>query len=469
MKKTGIHSRGSMMIAVMLSAILSIAIFMACNEDEDALTLSVSVSKIEAAATGTNEEVAIKSNSAWTVTSSETWITVTPSGGSGDATIAVAVAANTTGSERTATIDIVINKDLSHRITVTQEANPAEDLLSVSPSTISATVAAGAYEITVTSNVEWTVASSESWATVSVAAGSNNGKITVNVAANEGDARTATITITAGTLEQKVKVSQAALPVPPFFTKAGNYVADAVPNLPGEISQYADFGVLAYKITVESAGKLTVTDKESPEYNIWFLLYDNESKIGSWEFIENKDGTLNKEITAGTYYVVGLLNYWYDDLAGKESTIEYDLEFIFRGNATAEPYSFSGSPSIKKVESFPYRNQGKVGHNCFDVHMYWGGSPAALVYELNIESTGTLTVNGDTDNPLYESNNLHIFLYTEAEYNNGTPTTNMTDDIDALTTEVTPGKYYVVVIRHDNISSDEIFRSLTYTVDIAFE
>jgi hypothetical protein len=85
--------------------------------------------------------------------------------------------------------------------------------LSVAPASIPAAVAAGTYSIAITSNVAWTatVSSGATWCTLTGASGNANGTVTVNVTENLTFAiRSATVTVSAGTLTKTVAVTQAA-------------------------------------------------------------------------------------------------------------------------------------------------------------------------------------------------------------------------------------------------------------------
>jgi hypothetical protein len=78
--------------------------------------------------------------------------------------------------------------------------------LTVSPTTISQTAAAGSASISVTSNCSsWTVSGAPAWATVSPTSGSNNGTITVSFQANTStQSRSATLTITGCSISRTV-------------------------------------------------------------------------------------------------------------------------------------------------------------------------------------------------------------------------------------------------------------------------
>lgn len=67
------------------------------------------------------------------------------------------------------------------------------------------TSAAESEAVAVTSNVNWTVTKSDSWITTSVASGTNNGSVTISVAANTGSTiRQGTVTMASGTVVSTV-------------------------------------------------------------------------------------------------------------------------------------------------------------------------------------------------------------------------------------------------------------------------
>lgn len=72
-------------------------------------------------------------------------------------------------------------------------------------------IAAGASQaITITSNVNWTVSENSSWLSINTTSGNNNGNVVVTVAANSSTSnRTATITISGGTITRNISISQA--------------------------------------------------------------------------------------------------------------------------------------------------------------------------------------------------------------------------------------------------------------------
>ena len=140
--------------------------------------------------------VTAPSGCAWTATSDVGWITTSPSTGSGNGTLTIAVAANT-GSLRTGTISVadqvltIRQADLTCRYTI---APAAQSLAAVGgtggPVTVSTSV-----------GCSWTAISNASWITVTAGqAGSGSGTVSFTVAANPAASRTGTLSIAGQTL-----------------------------------------------------------------------------------------------------------------------------------------------------------------------------------------------------------------------------------------------------------------------------
>jgi hypothetical protein len=154
----------------------------------------------------------VTSNTSWSWKSNANWLTSTEAPDqSGDQDFSYTVAENASTSPRTGTITFTSSVGgLTKTLTVNQAGAAA--LTSISPASKSTASAGGSYTIAVTSNTNWTVASNQTWATVSPGSGSMNGTVTVTVAANTATSqRTATITIGGETH----KLTQAAAIVAP--------------------------------------------------------------------------------------------------------------------------------------------------------------------------------------------------------------------------------------------------------------
>jgi hypothetical protein len=123
------------------------------------------------------------------------WVTInTSASGTGNATIAFSVAANA-GAARTGTLDVG-----GQTFTVNQAGAP-QPACSVAIDRNSQSVAVGgttgvSVAVSAGAGCGWAATSNAAWITITAGAtGSGNGKVTFNVAANTGSARTGTLTI----------------------------------------------------------------------------------------------------------------------------------------------------------------------------------------------------------------------------------------------------------------------------------
>ena len=160
------------------------------------LSLSLSSDTQSATSQGGTNTVKVTSNTSWSWKSNVNWLTSTEAPDqSGDQDFSYTVAENASTSPRTGTITFTSSVGgLTKTLTVNQAGAAA--LTSISPASKSTASAGGSYTIAVTSNTNWTVASNQNWATASPVSGSNNGAVTVTVAANTATtSRAATITI----------------------------------------------------------------------------------------------------------------------------------------------------------------------------------------------------------------------------------------------------------------------------------
>lgn len=89
-------------------------------------TLSVSPESLAFGKTGETRTLQIESNAAWTVSASESWLSVSPASGNGNGSVSVTAGANA-GGERTATVTVSVTETLRQTVTVTQEAGVSED------------------------------------------------------------------------------------------------------------------------------------------------------------------------------------------------------------------------------------------------------------------------------------------------------------------------------------------------------
>jgi BACON domain-containing protein/all-beta uncharacterized protein len=167
---------------------------------------------------GGTTSVSIAANSAcgWTAASTVSWIRITSgASGTGNGTATMAVDANT-GAARGGVVTVA-----GQNVTVNQSSGQTTCNYSLAPTTGSIGAAGGAgpaISVTATGPCSWTATSPDSWITILSGAGSGNGSVTYNVAANTGAARSGSIVL-AG---QTFTLTQAAAVQTPTCTYSIN-------------------------------------------------------------------------------------------------------------------------------------------------------------------------------------------------------------------------------------------------------
>jgi uncharacterized protein (TIGR02145 family) len=207
-------------LTLLFAAIALFVMAVSCSKDDSASKLSVTPASISAIVAAENYTIDVTGNVSWTAVANAEWLTLTPSSGEGNGSIAVNVMENTALESRTATITITSDK-LAKTVTVTQAGVVAT--LVVNPAAIDAAANAGSYSITITSNAAWTAATNAEWLTIDPASGDGNGTVTVNVAGNsQTETRTATVTVTVAALTETITVTQEGAPTPPPHAASTN-------------------------------------------------------------------------------------------------------------------------------------------------------------------------------------------------------------------------------------------------------
>ncbi|MBP3517171.1 MAG: hypothetical protein J6K31_01945 [Parabacteroides sp.] len=172
-----------------------------CNEN-----LSVSSNYFSISPENKSYNFIIYTNLSWEASSDQSWCVLSSSSGNGENTLSFTVSENTTNQERKAIVKVK-SGSLTQEITIVQQSKSAT--LSVSTNTFSVNADRNTYNFSITSNIDWTITSDQSWCTPSIAAGSNNQTVSFVVSENTStQERTAMISIKAGTLFQHITVTQ---------------------------------------------------------------------------------------------------------------------------------------------------------------------------------------------------------------------------------------------------------------------
>ena len=165
---------------------------------------------------GSKNSFDVISNISWSAVSDQNWLTLNNGNGFGNGTIIVSADENILISPRSANIKVSGNGVSDQFITVTQNAGGFSYLV-VSANNADIGITAGSIQtVDVSSNVNWSVASDQSWLAISTSAGTGSLQLTLTAQANTtSSVRIATVTISGGGLPAKtVAVTQAAPPKP---------------------------------------------------------------------------------------------------------------------------------------------------------------------------------------------------------------------------------------------------------------
>ena len=180
------------------------------NQEAAEAQLTLSKDAVSISADGGTQSVTVKSNSGWSATSNQSWLTISPSQGNGDGTLTLKATANSNTSSRQATVTVRCG-DITKTISVTQEAAAVQ--LSLSIVVVSISVDGGTQNVTVTCNSSWSATSNQSWLTVSPSQGNGDGTLTLKATANPNtSSRQATVTVRCGSVSKTISVTQEAKP-----------------------------------------------------------------------------------------------------------------------------------------------------------------------------------------------------------------------------------------------------------------
>ena len=260
------------------------------NPEEE--TLSVNPEKHDIAYTGGVVSSQITCNASWSVSKGlESWFKMTPTTGNGNGAIEFTVSENS-GEARSATVTIIAGK-VSKEIVINQAAK--EDELVVDPITHSVTNAGGKVTSAITCNTDWTVTKgSESWFTMSPSTGTGNGTLTFTVDANTSlEARSAKVTVTAGSLTKEITISQAAQDIVLSVNPTNHLVNNAGGKVTSAITCNTD-----WTVTKGSESWFTMSPSTGTgNGTLTFTVAANTSVQPRSAKVTVKAGSLTKEIT----------------------------------------------------------------------------------------------------------------------------------------------------------------------------
>lgn len=133
---------------------------------------------------GGESPITIGCDTDWFVDADADWLTVTPSTGSGNATVTVLAEANPISESRT-TLFTVKSGALFYEVTVQQEAGDEPVSISFVPDVVNAPYTGPFVNVTLTSNTSWTLEEDCDWITLLTTGGEGDATFDIVVDANE--------------------------------------------------------------------------------------------------------------------------------------------------------------------------------------------------------------------------------------------------------------------------------------------
>ena len=256
-----------------LLVVVALTFVTACNTTPAEIADSISVPDLDMYASADGSTVTINvtaSNKLWTAESDADWCVVEQ----GEGSITLNIEKNT-AEERTATITLTCGTAVT-TIVVCQA--PVEDTISVSTLEVTTPAAASTVIVGVSaSNDDWSAKSNADWCGVEV----GEGKITLSIAENTAEERTATVTLTCGTATSTIEVTQEDGTV---IIEDEISVADILLNMP------ANAGSLTLNVT--ATGDWSVLNEAS-----WLTAEPNDQGVLTLTFEANEGAERSATIT----------------------------------------------------------------------------------------------------------------------------------------------------------------------------
>ncbi|MEN9611497.1 MAG: hypothetical protein RLZZ628_2311 [Bacteroidota bacterium] len=176
-------------------------------------SLTVTPSSLSFTSASESKTVGVESNAPTAISSNVSWLTVSPTSGGANTSMAVTAraVANTLFTSRTGLITVKQSQsNLSKTVTVTVTQAAAPNILDVSPTALTFNGVAGTKSISITASGTYTVTDDASWLSLSRSSGTGNGTMTATCTANPSTTavRTAVITFKQNGLTKTIAASQ---------------------------------------------------------------------------------------------------------------------------------------------------------------------------------------------------------------------------------------------------------------------
>lgn len=334
------------------------------TQNEANAAISLDTSTMEFTSSSGEQTFKITANTSWTVSSDQTWCSVSPTSGSNNGSVKVKVSENTQTSARTATITVKTDAG-TRTVSVTQSGASGQVSLSVSDMEFAA--GSGSKIFSIKSNTAWAVSSDENWCSVSPTSGSGDGSVTVSVDENTStSSRTATITVESATIKRTLAVTQ-----------------NGVTPTPTPASQDRTFtvGGVTFKMIAVEGGTFTMgatseqgseaDSDEKPTHSVTLSSYsigETEVTQALWQAVMGSNlsrfSGSNKPVERVSWDDCQDFIRRLNALTGENFRLptEAEWEYAARGGNKSWGYKYAGSNNIDNVAWYD-DNSGSQTHN----------------------------------------------------------------------------------------------------------
>ncbi len=265
----------------------------------------------------------------------------------------------------------------------------------------SALVGSEGEEITVevTANVDWTASADQTWVTVSPTSGKGSAQaapVKVNVAANETfDSRTATVTVTAGTLNKTMKITQtgADQPEPETYVLVGDAVGGWDVDANGVVMTLSNGYYAAKAVNVTAKKGMHFTKNNKWEGNVkgkHGLIAPNEiGEVGNNDISLTEGGKFDVYLTEALdkFYFMSEGKLPSEAVEHADIAVTWGVCGAIEGNswgASADPeMTQDGEWYVAKGIVFTEVNFKVRGNNSWSDDVKWGRAAEDTKCELN--------------------------------------------------------------------------------------
>ncbi len=228
---------------------------------QDPCNIAVSTEALSFNPFAGSKQFAVTATGSWTVSDNSAWITVSPSSGTGNGTVAVNVTENTATTGTTQRVGTVTITGCNSTKTVLILQDPCN--IAVSSISLNFSDMEGSKQISVTSNSSWTATDNSDWITVSPLSGTGNGTVTVNVLRNAGSIRSGEVTIIGCSSSKIVNIKQAEI-ISSINNNKNEPLLQVYPNpVTDRLNIKFMHYVSRYQIEIYSNSGLLIVKKES--------------------------------------------------------------------------------------------------------------------------------------------------------------------------------------------------------------